>query len=73
MALNGKMCGGLIFDGIKPILEAKFQGDFDFELMRAICDAIGEGIVAHITTSAQVQGSVTSGAGAGGAVTGKVL
>ena len=44
----------------------------DMSQLQQFADAIAKAIVQEITTSAVVVGTVTSGAGAGGAVTGSI-
>ena len=76
MALNGKACGALILAELQPILQAQFSGDFDMSLMQKMCEAIGTGVVNHITAAGQVQTTVTGSCSTGpiaGAGVGKVL
>lgn len=40
--------------------------------LKKVCDAIAAAVVTHIQNNALVSGTVTSGAGAGGTVTGTV-
>ena len=75
MAMNGKTCGGLILAELQPILQAAFSGNFDNDLMRKVCDAIGAGVVQHIQQSGVVTTTVTGTCSTGpitGTGTGKV-
>ena len=57
---------------IKDKLDAEFGAPTDPAWQEKFCKAIAEAIVEEIQASALVTGTVTSGAGSGGAVTGTV-
>lgn len=57
---------------IKDKLDATFGAPDNPTWQENFCKAIAEAIVEEIQTSALVTGTVTSGAGSGGAVTGTV-
>lgn len=60
---------------LKGRIKTKIQAFFDIQedtLLDEFCQAIAEGVVEEIQTNAQVSGTVTSGAGNGGSVTGTV-
>jgi hypothetical protein len=57
---------------IKSALEAFFGTPEDDTKLSNVCNAIASAIVSEIQSNAQVMGTVESGQGAGGAITGTV-
>jgi len=57
---------------IKAAIIDLFGTPADPTKLQGTCDAFGKAIVEYIKANAQVTGTVTSGAGAGGLVTGTV-
>lgn len=57
---------------IKSELEAVYGPADDDTRLQNFCDALAQAIYDHITANALVSGSVTSGVGAGGSVTGTI-
>jgi hypothetical protein len=57
---------------IKSEMQAVYGAPDEPEKLQKFADAIAKAIVDEITSSALVTGTVTSGAGAGGSVTGTI-
>lgn len=67
MALSDATLGSLI----KTEIEAEFGAPADAAQLQKFCNAVARAVVAHIQAAAVVNsnGTVTTGAGAGGSVT----
>lgn len=60
---------------LKALIISKVQSKFTIETEQTLddfADAVADAVVTHIQAAALVSGTVTSGAGSGGAVTGTV-
>lgn len=57
---------------IKAQLQTVFGSPVDSAKLQEFCDALGKAIVENIKANALISGTVTSGAGSGGTVTGTV-
>lgn len=78
MPLNG----AALSSALQPVIEAQIRANYTIvagfgdaevaKFAKALADALGPTLVTYITANALVTGTVTSGAGSGGNVTGTV-